>query len=138
MAQLPKILGVKKVLGNLERNKVQLGLRLGLGLRLAGLRLQRASMLVVPVDTGNLRASAFTRSKGIGYATRVTVGYTASYAMFVHEAVGMVLKGQARKGKGHKGSYWDPQGRAQAKFLEEPARRMRPELRAIVRKFTHI
>lgn len=32
-------------------------------LYLAGLRLQRESMLLVPVDTGNLKASAFTRKE---------------------------------------------------------------------------
>lgn len=37
------------------------GLRLGQALLLAGLRLQRASQMLVPVDTGALRASAFTR-----------------------------------------------------------------------------
>lgn len=31
------------------------------GLLLAGLRIQRESMKLVPIDTGNLRASAFTR-----------------------------------------------------------------------------
>lgn len=32
-------------------------------LYLAGLRLQRESMLLVPVDTGNMKASAFTRKE---------------------------------------------------------------------------
>lgn len=50
----------------------------------------------------------------------VIVGYTASYAVFVHENVEMKGKGLPRKsGKGY---YWDPQGVAQAKFLEAPAR----------------
>ncbi len=31
------------------------------GLKLAGLALQRASMKLVPIDTGNLRGSAFTK-----------------------------------------------------------------------------
>ena len=50
----------------------------------------------------------------------VTVGYTASYALFVHENVEMKLKGKPRpRGRG---LYWDPQGRAQPKFLESVAR----------------
>lgn len=50
----------------------------------------------------------------------VIVGYTAAYAVYVHENVEMKLKGKPRPRK--RGYYWDPQGVAQAKFLEEPAR----------------
>ena len=53
----------------------------------------------------------------------VVVGYSAGYALYVHEAVGMKLKGLPRQPPG-KGLYWDPQGRAQAKFLEQPAREL--------------
>lgn len=49
----------------------------------------------------------------------VAVGYTAAYALYVHENIEMVLAGQPRPTKGN---YWDPQGRAQAKFLEAPFR----------------
>ena len=67
----------------------------------------------------------------------VEVGYTAAYALYVHEAVAMKLKGKPRsvrrgKKKGSRGKYWDPQGRAQAKFLEEPARTMEGELGRVV------
>lgn len=92
----------------------------------AGLKLQRESQRLVPVNTGNLKASAFTSLNG----RNVQVGYTAAYAPYVHEMEQMKLKGQPRpKGEGR---YWDPQGRGQAKFLEEPARRMGAELIAIV------
>lgn len=53
----------------------------------------------------------------------VLVGYTAAYALAVHEKIEMKLAGQPRKPPG-KGLYWDPQGRAQAKFLEGPAREL--------------
>ena len=57
----------------------------------------------------------------------VVVGYTAGYALYVHEneeiwPPGMRLKGLPRpKGKG---KYWDPQNKAQPKFLEHPAREL--------------
>lgn len=54
----------------------------------------------------------------------VIVGYTAKYALFVHEKIEMVLQGQPRPGG--RGFFWDPQGRAQAKFLEAPARALAP------------
>lgn len=82
----------------------------------------------------------------------VAVGYTAAYALFVHEAVGMVLKGLSRdprirrieqggdpakarprpRKREPKGRYWDPQGRGQAKFLETPLREKRDVLARIV------
>jgi len=63
----------------------------------------------------------------------VIVGYSSSYALYVHEnreihPPGMILAGKYRKGKKHKGRYWDPQGRAQPKFLEQPFRELRSEL----------
>jgi hypothetical protein len=54
----------------------------------------------------------------------VIVGYTARYALYVHEMVDE--KGKKRVGEGIKrrrpslGMYWDPQGKGQSKFLEEP------------------
>lgn len=50
----------------------------------------------------------------------VIVGFSANYAVHVHENIEMKWKGRPRKGG--KGNYWDPPGRGQAKFLEEPAR----------------
>ena len=61
----------------------------------------------------------------------VIVGYTASYALYVHEAP-MKLKGQPRRGRKHKGHFWDPQGIAQSKFLEQPFREHQDELINII------
>lgn len=133
MALVNKIEGVRQVLDNLRKEDQRLAERVSRALRTAGLTLQRASQELVPVNFGNLKASAFTRATGEGYDTVVDVGYTAFYALYVHEAVGMVLKGQPRTGEGAKGRYWDPQGKAQPKFLEEPARRLAPELTRIIR-----
>lgn len=60
----------------------------------------------------------------------VIVGYTAAYALWVHEAVEEKLRGLPRAGG--KGFYWDPQGQAQAKFLETPAREYRDQIVKIV------
>ncbi len=71
----------------------------------------------------------------------VIVGYTASYALYVHESPG-TLKGQprgAKKGskKGtYRGHYWDPQGRAIPKFLEKPFREKQAELIDIIFRTT--
>jgi hypothetical protein len=52
-----------KELGTIVATARKRGASTGQGLLLAGLRLQRASQELVPVDTGNLRASAFTRQE---------------------------------------------------------------------------
>ena len=49
-----------KSLGLIVRSIVKKGGTLIQGLTMAGLRLQRASQKLVPIDTGNLRGSAFT------------------------------------------------------------------------------
>lgn len=127
------ISGIQIVLGNLKASQANVAAGVQKGLLLAGLRLQRESQRKVPVDFGPLKASAYTRQKGTGVNTEVFVGYTASYALHVHEQVAMKLKGLPRKAPS-KGRYWDPQGRAQAKFLEEPARTLLPVLTDIVKK----
>lgn len=60
--------------------------------------------------------------------SRVT--FTAEYALYVHEAVEMVLKGQPRPSG--IGVYWGPHG--QAKFLEEPMRTRWKELEEVMQR----
>ncbi len=77
----------------------------------------------------------------------VAVGFTAAYALYVHENMeiwppGMRLKGLPRgggtvkagkrKGQPKRGFYWDPQGKAGPKFLEGPAREMREVFARII------
>src|SRR5207247_1020288 len=52
---------MKDELAGIVRQALRQGKTLAQSLLLAGLRLQRESMLLVPVDTGALRASAYTR-----------------------------------------------------------------------------
>jgi len=65
----------------------------------------------------------------------VIVGYTAAYALDVHENIKMKWKGIPRKEKikGGKGKFWDPQGKAQAKFLEAPARKNAKQIGNVIR-----
>jgi hypothetical protein len=62
---------------------------------------------------------------------RVIVGYSAPYAAYVHENVEMKWRGRPRRSG--IGVYWGPRG--QAKFLAEPARRLR---RAIGRRILQV
>lgn len=162
MAQIGNSLGVKavqdKLLADIARVRAGMKQRaltklegLTLGLKKAGLFLQGESMRIVPVDKGNLRASAFTRSEGDNTPNvDVTVGYTANYAIFVHEnldaAHGAAFNAKyarelaharslrrRRKG-GTTGPFAHNRGEnQQAKFLESPLRWNKDKIRDMVR-----
>lgn len=140
MANINQVVtGQLDVVLNMRRASDKMAAGVALGLRAAGLALQRESQNLAPVEFGNLKASCYTRATGNGFASEVVVGYLAAYALFVHEKTGMVLKGQPRRpSPPHIGKYWDPQGQGQAKFLEEPARRMAPELLRIVQQYIRV
>lgn len=72
------------VLGNLNREIGNIENRSSAGLMAAGLLVQRGAQQRVPVLTGNLKGSAYTR-KVAGRQPAVEVGFTAAYAIFVHE-----------------------------------------------------
>ncbi len=127
--------GMKDIQKSLGKERRRLEKAVPQGLAVAGLLLQRESQLLAPVDYGILKASAFTRSEGKGFSTVVNVGYTANYAMYVHENIAMKGKGQPREpGKPGRGNFWDPAGRGQAKFLEQPARTLKPKMFAVIKK----
>jgi hypothetical protein len=123
------------------------------GLLKGGLLLQRESQAIVPVQFGPLRASAFTRNVGrSGFDADVIVGYTAAYAVFVHENLeaahgadfnvkhankiaGMsdLRKSQHRKVRVK--DIWFLRGEnQQAKFLEQPARQYRMAILQVIGK----
>lgn len=77
------------------------------GLKRAALLVQRESQKIVPVDTGTLINTAFTRADGRGENTSVVVGYKSNYAIYVHENL------TARHAPGK-----------EAKYLEKPAREL--------------
>ena len=110
-----KVEGVAELLANFKKVDKKLGRRVRRGLIRAGLHLQSESQKIVPVDTGNLKASADTRASGYGWHTEVLVLYTAAYAVYVHERT------ELRHAEGKF-----------AKFLERPAREGRNELLRII------
>lgn len=69
------------------------------------------------------------KGKSPKYRTSVAVGYTAKYALWVHESVEERLKGVPRPSG--IGNYWGPRGRS--KYLEGPFRELAPTLAEIVR-----
>lgn len=70
-----------------------------------------------PVETGQLRDSGHIQQIGEGHNARFAIGFSAPYALHVHEQIAMKLQGQKRRGSGRTGRYWDPQGIATARYL---------------------
>ncbi len=70
----------------------------------------------------------------------VAVGYTAFYALYVHEnreiwPPGMRLLGKARPG--NRGEYWDPQPGARPQFLLEATREGEETMKSLVTDSAH-
>lgn len=117
---------IREINGHIDRAQS----RQKAGIWAAGLMVQRKSQRLVPVEKGPLRASAYTRPEGSG----VVVGYSADYALAVHENVEAKLRGRPRPSG--LGEYWGPHG--EPKFLERPFRESKQEIINIVAGYTAI
>ena len=137
---MAKITGVKEVQQALLNTKIKGYKGLKTGLKKAGLYLQRESMKLVPIQTGNLRGSADTQMSGSGKSVAATVSYATEYAVFVHENL------EAKHGAAFNAAYAEEIAAAraghpyyfkrgpkqQAKFLEQPLREKQKQLVQIV------
>ena len=137
MANITGIREMQQALAKTEKLTYK-GLRTGL--KRAGLLLQRESMKLVPIQTGNLRGSADTQMEGAGKQVAAVVFYSTDYAIFVHENL------EAAHGAAFNAKYAEEIAAAppnhpfyfkrgpkqQAKFLEQPLREMRGQLVQIV------
>jgi len=104
--------GVAKL--SLEISKIE-GRTIG-GLLGGGMIVLGESNRRVPVEYGNLRASGYVQ-RSPDDPNAVEVGYTASYALSVHENLEQKLKGRPRQSG--LGVYWGPSG--QPKYLTSAA-----------------
>ena len=114
------ISGIDKVLGNLNRQIIVIQGKGRQGLKTAGLLVEGESKAMTPVETGNLRAGAYTQDIGDLGNPGVEIGYTAAYAVFVHERTELR----------------HPVG--QAKFLETALKRLEKQIVEIIKKTAKI
>lgn len=112
-----QVTGLQEVLANLNKEISGIKGRSLAGLYEAGLKIEAASNERAPSEYGNLRGSSYTR-KSLSGDLSVEIGYTASYAAYVHENLEMKLKGELRPSG--LGKYWGPKG--ENKFLEKTVR----------------
>lgn len=147
------LVGVPEFLKKLRASKDKIAMACARGLVKGGLYLQRESQQLVPVQLGELKASAGTRNiGGQGFDADVVVFYGTDYAVPVHED----LVAQAPPARAAHGKFFNikhaaeiaaakgtPRGTAkggmfkrgenqQAKFLEQPARELRTEILKII------
>jgi hypothetical protein len=127
-----QVRGLAEVTRNLNVAFAQIKGDVTAGLLEAGLQIQGSSQRRVPVEHGNLKASAYTRkAMDATTGTAVEVGYTSAYAVFVHENMEQKLKGVPRpSGLGH---YWGPNG-AGPKFLQNAVAENESGILEIVRR----
>ena len=109
--------GFDEVMRNLNEQINGIKDRSMAGMLEAGLKIEARSNERAPREYGNLAASSYARKAQDG-AMAVEIGYTAEYALYVHEDLEMSLKGEPRPSG--LGVYWGPNG--ENKFLEKTLR----------------
>jgi hypothetical protein len=133
-----KISGALTVLKNLRRATTLIGSGAEIGLIRGGLMIQALSQKEVPVELSNLKNSAFTRKVGgSGLSADVVVGYTASYAVYVHEnldAAHGAEYNQKHRDEIRNGETHSRGANQKAKFLEDPLKENRHEVINHVKK----
>ena len=80
-----KIKGIQLALDNLYDKSEEIIANARKAMKQGGQLIQRVSQKLVPVQYGVLKASAFTRDISIEGKIIIQVGYTAAYALYVHE-----------------------------------------------------
>lgn len=139
-----KFTGIQEVIQNLNTEIKRIEGRTRAGLKKAGMLVERASMKRTPVVTSNLRNSHYSEAFDTPRGPGVEVGFTASYAPFVHEnpragkTGGISPKGVAYK------SPINPSGKRSTqiafstvggwKFLEIPLQRNVTRILAIIKQ----
>lgn len=125
-----RVEGVEELNRELRRIAREAPEAVAAGCYAGALVIQEAAQNLTPVERGNLQGSAFTNRIEGGAET----GFSAEYALHVHENMEQKLKGQPRPSG--LGTYWNPGG---PKFLEravnENTQRVVDLVRERVRRF---
>lgn len=128
-----KIRGVRQAKANLDRfiNDVQ-GRKVIRAIRSALIIVAPEAARMTPIGKTSVLVNSQYQEVMVN-GTRVTgrVGYSANYAVYVHEAKG-TLKGRPRPASQGGGNYWDPAG--EPKFLEKAAENTRADADRAIKK----
>lgn len=144
MAKISNVTGLDALKRKLRSIRHEHGKGFHTGVKKAASYLLVKSRAIVPVEHGPLKASGFAIVHGAGFKAEGWVGYTAEYAVFVHENL-EALHGAAYN-RAYRNNKRDKAGRflkrekafnargpnQQAKFLEKPLREERQTLKNII------
>lgn len=125
--------GIDDVLRDLNREISGIKNRSRSGLMAAGLKVEAESKRRVPREYGNLVNSAYTR-RAPDNPDAVEIGYSAEYAVYVHENMEQRLQGEPRPSG--LGVYWGPSG--QPKYLESALRDLQGEILETIRQHARV
>jgi hypothetical protein len=125
--ELAKVKGLREVKRNLDMSQAMFAKKIEHGLKRGAALVHRKSQETVPVDQGNLKGGGKVNKKPgtSGLTTHMIVGYSAEYAVFVHEDLQKAhgrafnIKHAAEIAAGTENSRGDNQ---RAKFLENAVR----------------
>ena len=133
---MARVKGVTRVLAAFKKHKQSVSKGARRGIKKSSAFIRAESQKIVPVEFGVLRASGFVRIEEDGLNTRGIIGYTASYALVVHEDL-TKAHGEAYNRKyaaeiaaGTKTSRGPNQ---QAKYLETPFRQHKQTVLGTIR-----
>lgn len=124
------VVGIDKAIANINKKLARVGDVSYGGLLAGGAVVLRDAQLHVPVEYGTLRQSGYVRKgqRSTRQDPSVEVGFTASYAIYVHENLQAKWRGQPRKSG--RGVYWGPQG--EPRFLANALQRNQEEVLELV------
>lgn len=127
-----KVRGIRQAKANLNRiiDDIQ-GRKVVRAIKSALLIVAPEAAGMTPRATSTLINSQFQEMMVNGSRITGRIGYSANYAIYVHEARG-ALKGKPRPVKQGGGNYWDPSG--EPKFLEKAGDRKKPDVDAVMHK----
>lgn len=134
-----RLKGIKEAKQNLNQHILQIKnkkapLAVAKALNIIAVR----AALMTPIDLSTLINSQYQHVQANGYRITGKVGYSAEYAIYVHEAPGKYLgKNKARPNrqgqpKGSRGNLWDTGG--EPKFLDKAVEQTASEVDEVIRK----
>lgn len=119
MARRVYFTGLKRVQANLNKEISGIKGRTKQGLWIAAENIRRDAQLLTPVATGNLKGSAYVNAYNTPRGPGAEIGFTASYAVFVHEVKAS-----------HKVGQW--------KFLETAMKKLARKTLATIRRHAKV
>lgn len=125
-----KLRGIQQAIGRTSQIVDDItAVRIVRALKSAAYIIRTESATMIPIDTSALINSQYDTIDVNGTVVTAKVGYSARYALYVHNASGKLVHTQRQNGNGY---YWDPH--AEPMFLTKAAEKTKELVDKIIRK----